>query len=133
MSYTPTTWATGDTLTATAMNKIENGIANAGGYDVVIHASSCVLYNTSAYTLESGSFTDAVTKLTNGELLTVYIWGCSEEYSQSVCQNVVADYAVFKEVSGTPKIEILFNYYDWYEDAPKTVLLAWTAGGIVRD
>ena len=31
MSYTPTTWTTGDTITATAMNKIENGIASAGG------------------------------------------------------------------------------------------------------
>lgn len=31
MAYTPTTWQTGDTITATAMNKIENGIANAGG------------------------------------------------------------------------------------------------------
>lgn len=30
MSYTPTTWTTGDTITASAMNKIENGIANAG-------------------------------------------------------------------------------------------------------
>ena len=31
MSYTPTTWSTGDTITASAMNKIENGIANASG------------------------------------------------------------------------------------------------------
>jgi len=31
MAYTPTTWTTGDTITASAMNKIENGIANAGG------------------------------------------------------------------------------------------------------
>ena len=31
MSYTPTTWTTGDTITASAMNKIENGIASAGG------------------------------------------------------------------------------------------------------
>ena len=30
MSYTPTNWVTGDTITASAMNKIENGIANAG-------------------------------------------------------------------------------------------------------
>lgn len=30
MSYTPTTWNTGDTITATAMNKIEQGVANAG-------------------------------------------------------------------------------------------------------
>ena len=31
MSYTPTSWSTGDTITAAAMNKIEQGIANAGG------------------------------------------------------------------------------------------------------
>ena len=31
MSYTPTTWTTGDTITATKLNKIEQGIANAGG------------------------------------------------------------------------------------------------------
>ena len=30
MSYTPTTWHGGDVLSAEAMNKIENGIANAG-------------------------------------------------------------------------------------------------------
>lgn len=30
MSYTPTTWTTGDTITASAMNKIEQGIASAG-------------------------------------------------------------------------------------------------------
>jgi hypothetical protein len=35
MSYTPTNWSTGDTITASAMNKIENGIANAGGCAVV--------------------------------------------------------------------------------------------------
>ena len=31
MSYTPTTWTTGDTITATKLNKIEQGIAGAGG------------------------------------------------------------------------------------------------------
>lgn len=30
MSYTPKTWHTGDTVTATDLNNIENGIANAG-------------------------------------------------------------------------------------------------------
>lgn len=30
MSYTPTSWTTGDTITASALNKIEQGIANAG-------------------------------------------------------------------------------------------------------
>jgi hypothetical protein len=31
MSYTPTTWQTGDTITAEKLNKLENGVANAGG------------------------------------------------------------------------------------------------------
>lgn len=31
MAYTPTTWATGDTVTATKLNKLEQGVANAGG------------------------------------------------------------------------------------------------------
>ena len=31
MAYTPTSWTTGDTITATKLNKIEQGIANAGG------------------------------------------------------------------------------------------------------
>lgn len=30
MSYTPTNWVNGDTITATKMNKIEQGIADAG-------------------------------------------------------------------------------------------------------
>lgn len=38
MSYTPTSWTTGDTITAAAMNKIENGIANAGGTLIVGYA-----------------------------------------------------------------------------------------------
>lgn len=40
MSYTPTTWTTGDTITATALNKIENGVANAGSV-----ATVCVNFN----------------------------------------------------------------------------------------
>ena len=31
MSYTPTTWVTGDTITAVKLNNMEQGIANAGG------------------------------------------------------------------------------------------------------
>lgn len=35
MSYTPTTWTTGDTITATKLNKMEQGIANAGSAMIV--------------------------------------------------------------------------------------------------
>lgn len=36
MSYTPTQWATGDIITAEKLNKLENGVANAGGGGVLI-------------------------------------------------------------------------------------------------
>lgn len=36
MSYTPTLWTTGDVITATKLNKIEEGIANAGGMVIQI-------------------------------------------------------------------------------------------------
>lgn len=45
MSYTPTNWSTGDTITASAMNKIENGIANAGGV-LIVHSVNDVLDKT---------------------------------------------------------------------------------------
>ena len=65
MSYTPTTWTTGDTITATAMNKIENGIANAGGYDAIFKGSTYI----SNYTITkvSGDFNAVFTKLQNFE------------------------------------------------------------------
>ena len=40
MAYTPTTWVTGDTVTATKMNKIENGIANAGSAAIVTETNN---------------------------------------------------------------------------------------------
>lgn len=40
MSYTPTTWTTGDIITATKMNKIENGIANAGSAVIVTETNN---------------------------------------------------------------------------------------------
>lgn len=35
MAYTPTTWTTGDTITATKLNKLEQGVANAGSALIV--------------------------------------------------------------------------------------------------
>lgn len=73
MTYNPTTWNTGDTITATAMNKIENGIANAGGspWDAVIrltHAANSGLdtFNNLTPSIVSGSFADLSEKVLNG-------------------------------------------------------------------
>lgn len=48
MSYTPTTWQTGDTITAEKLNKLEQGVSEAGG-----------------------SSLPAVTATDNGDVLTV--------------------------------------------------------------
>lgn len=40
MSYTPTTWQTGDTITAAGLNKIEQGIANSGGGGLVTYENA---------------------------------------------------------------------------------------------
>lgn len=72
MSYTPTNWTTGDTITASAMNKIENGIANAGGYDLVILADmsnghGLGLLEASDISVLQGDVLDCEEKIDNGE------------------------------------------------------------------
>ena len=87
MSYTPTNWSTGDTITASAMNKIENGIANAGGinWDAIIRLTHTNDSGPDDYTsltpsIVSGTFADLSTKIGNDEyplILVEYIhpWG----------------------------------------------------------
>lgn len=59
MSYTPTTWTTGDTITATKLNKIENGVANAGS---VLICTSSYDSNEDVYVLDktAGEIYDAL-------------------------------------------------------------------------
>ena len=72
MSYTPTTWTTGDTITATAMNKIENGIADAGsggGVDVQVWQAD------SSGTLHAeGDFASALAKASTGKPLVAFVY-----------------------------------------------------------
>ena len=44
-SYTPTTWVTGDIITATKLNNIEQGIANAGGGSSDFSAAEVTVIN----------------------------------------------------------------------------------------
>lgn len=48
MSYTPTNWNTGDTITASALNKIEQGIADGGNGAVIIEDNGTQLDKTFA-------------------------------------------------------------------------------------
>lgn len=64
MAYTPTTWATGDTITAAKLNNIEDGIVEAaqsggGGWDAEVccyHADNSA--SDFVFTIVSGTFAD---------------------------------------------------------------------------
>lgn len=71
MAYTPTTWTTGDTITASAMNKIENGIANAGGISIDVQ----VWQVDSSGTLHAeGDFASALAKASTGKPLVAFAY-----------------------------------------------------------
>ena len=93
MSYTPTSWSTGDTITAAAMNKIENGIANASPYDAIIrltHSNDSGEDVASNLTpsIISGSYAALSAKINNSEFPHVIVqyyhpwgyWGWLEGY-----------------------------------------------------
>ena len=77
MSYTPTSWSTGDTITAAAMNKIENGIANAGGGDILfdIGVEDNILDKT---------WTEILTALSSGKVARVIGSGENLAFSEYV-------------------------------------------------
>ncbi len=80
MAYTPTTWTTGDTITASAMNKLENGVANAGSVlicnaDYNASADNFVLDKTVQEIYEAlSSGTPAYIKMQYGVLGTDYVY-----------------------------------------------------------
>lgn len=78
MSYTPTTWTTGDTITATKLNKMEQGIAGAGG---ALICNTTYNNNNAAYTLDTtaGDIYDAL--LAGKPVYIRYQYGGPENYS----------------------------------------------------
>lgn len=74
MAYTPTTWATGDTVTATKLNKIEQGIANAG---------SAMIVNVVNNALDK-TYTEIYDAITSGVPVYMrYGYGSSESFSET--------------------------------------------------
>lgn len=79
MAYTPTTWNTGDTINATKLNKIEQGIANAGGdggWDIVIEiADGNISMRTGTLTLKSNkTAADLYDKLVDHESVSCIVY-----------------------------------------------------------
>ena len=76
MSYTKQTWTTGDTVTATKLNHMEDGIAGAGGgFDIVIKidkAPDDVNISESDLHLVQGDHASVLAKATAGEPITIF-------------------------------------------------------------
>ena len=99
MSYTPTTWTTGDTITATKLNKMEQGIASAGSGDILFDIG-----------VEDGTldktWTEILTALSAGKIARVLI---SDE-GLSVCEYV----NIVTNEEGTYFVYTLGNQ-GWYQ------------------
>lgn len=134
MSYTPTTWNTGDTITASALNKIENGIANAGGgkYDVYDFVISQV--DTGTLVLEKGTWQGIYDALQNMEHVTgLYLKNTTPgQYNDT--QSICLPLTYVNYYSSADSIQAWAQYYDgrrvgvsigWFSDG--TITLAETA------
>lgn len=124
MSYTPTTWTTGDTVTATKMNKIENGIANAGGHDAVVslyhdnnssHDWECSIVSGNFATLAS-MVSDDIAPDINIKMTNFMIHDISSLSAVAVYyyySGASVPYIRFQFYSPLPNATYLF---DWYAD-----------------
>lgn len=121
MSYTPTTWTTGDTITATAMNKIENGIANSAPYDAVIrltHANNSNADSASSLTpsIVSGTFASLKTKLNNGGVPNILVeyyhpWGITGTLVGYV--TYIRSDSISISVAGYFRMNTDFQFMEW--------------------
>lgn len=84
MSYTKQTWATGDTVTATKLNHMEDGIAGAGGYDAVIRMD--VVSGDITATIISGTYASLSSMIANDNVpyILVKIAEDATYYSNSI-------------------------------------------------
>ena len=67
MSYTKQTWATGDTVTASKLNHMEDGIAGAGGYDAEVTITG-EDYSNLTGTIVSGNYATLSSMISNNTL-----------------------------------------------------------------
>lgn len=73
MSYTPTTWQTGDTITAEKLNNMESGIAEANKFDMLVNATVTVLADASTTISCDKTVNEVETALSFGKNVGMYI------------------------------------------------------------
>lgn len=117
MSYTPTNWVTGDTVTATKLNKIEQGIAEAvgGKYDVYDFVISQVDNGTPV--IEKGVWSDIYDLLQAKEnVVGLYCWNSTPD-----------------EVHNTASMFIPLTYCRYYSSADSIIVSAPYFSGVNKN
>ncbi len=89
MSYAPTTWANGDTITAQKMNNIEQGIVDAssggGGSDfVIIECAAPLNGRLEAFECDYVDPDDITAALTAGKIPVIKLVGTTQYYAGTV-------------------------------------------------
>ena len=117
MSYTPTEWSTGDTITAALLNKMENGIAAGGG-----GGGGIVTYDTSTGYIDK-SYNDLLAMFQAGTLpvcLTDFEDNPDIDYFFGICTHLRymdGTYTAFF-VSFAPSGQDIFEYIASDPDEP---------------
>lgn len=104
MSYTKHNWVTGEVITASKLNNLENGVANAGGYDLVFRLNDEQLHAASSVTVESGSYAAAAAKFNNGGFATALAYGNRADGDAMVYKPLWVKYD--RHVEGDPEIVV---------------------------
>lgn len=129
MSYTPTTWTTGDTITASAMNKIEQGIANAGGgkYDAYDFVISRV--DTGTPVLEKGTWQGIYDALQNMEhVVGLYLFN---ETPNPQWHDTISMFIPLTFVNYYSSADMIIATGLYYDTARMRVLIEWESNGTI--
>ena len=81
MTYTPNTWATGDTITAEKLNNMEQGIANAGNV-LIVNADNDGILDKTWQEISDAGFSVLYTQ-DGSQLLQIYCAENNGEYMVS--------------------------------------------------
>ena len=117
MSYTPTTWTTGDTITATKLNKMEQGIAGAGGGVEVVFI---YFPNSTVGHQAEGNFDACLAKVQQGIPIIAYDVGY-DSYSGGFVAYIAQILSVSYDTTYPNRIDLMLTSGIGYH---------WTANGV---
>ena len=117
MSYTPTTWAAGDTVTATKLNNMETGIGNAVNKFIV------------TLTPTAADFSGTMDK-TVAEIYAAYQAGKQIVFRLHTAETASID--VYVSLIGSTSSET-YPSFEGYVIQPSTNLLIWAGTGVTSD